>query len=65
MLFRSKAPPTTVLVVDDLPGTRAVLRDMLDELGFLDIEEASSGREALVKALQKRPLLVVSDHSMK
>jgi CheY-like chemotaxis protein len=37
-----------VLIVDDIASTRAILRDMLQELGFTQIVEATDGREALI-----------------
>lgn len=40
-------PTKTALVVDDVSSARAVLRDMLEDLGFTRIHEASDGREAL------------------
>lgn len=57
-------PGPEVLIVDDLAGTRAVLRDMLEELGYKDIEEAADGREALEKLEKRKAQLVISDHSM-
>jgi two-component system chemotaxis response regulator CheY len=36
----------SALIVDDTASARAVLRDMLTELGFAHIHEASDGRQA-------------------
>lgn len=54
-----------VLIVDDIEGTREVVRDMLQEMGFERIAEASDGREALAK-LESGPVkLIVCDYMMK
>jgi DNA-binding response OmpR family regulator/lipoprotein NlpI len=57
--------PLNVLVVDDMPVIRRMLRQMLQHLGVKgDIEEAGDGQEAW-EALQRRPFdLVVSDINM-
>jgi PAS domain S-box-containing protein len=55
-----RGPRNTVLVVDDVAENRAVLVDLLRPLGFTVIE-AGNGREALEKARQVRPDLVVTD----
>lgn len=57
--------PLNVLVVDDMPVIRRMLRQMLQHLGVKgDIEEAGDGQEAW-EALQQRPFdLVVSDINM-
>ena len=55
-----EGPRRTVLVVDDLPGNRAVLVDMLAPLGFETIE-AASGRDAVERAAAVRPALVLMD----
>jgi len=53
-----------VLVIDDLKSARAVLSDMLKDLGFPRILEASDGDEAL-KMLQKNPVqLILCDFLM-
>ena len=53
----------TVLVVDDNADTRVVVRWMLERWGCR-VVEASDGREALEKAVEHRPDLVVMDLSM-
>jgi DNA-binding response OmpR family regulator len=57
--------PLNVLVVDDMPAIRRMLRQMLQHLGVKgDIQEAGDGQEAW-EALQQRPFdLVVSDINM-
>ena len=57
--------PLNVLVVDDMPAIRRMLRQMLQHLGVKgDIQEAGDGQEAW-EALQARPFdLVVCDINM-
>jgi len=54
--------PRRILVVDDSPANRAVLKAMLMKMGVADIELAEDGNDALEK-LQKAPSidLVLSD----
>ena len=53
-----------VMVVDDVPATRELLRDMLAEMGFTSIVEAVSGRDALKKLQQHRAQLIICDQVM-
>jgi two-component system chemotaxis response regulator CheY len=53
--------PDTVLVVEDSPLFRRMLRDMLEVMGFRHIVEAASGTAALEQLTQVRPLLVCLD----
>ena len=53
-----------VMVIDDVPETRMLLRDMLDEMGFLSVIEASNGRDALEKLKSKPAHLILCDHVM-
>lgn len=46
-IARSGPPPSRVLVVDDSPVNRAVLKALLAKLGVHDVTLASNGREAL------------------
>ena len=52
-----------VLVVDDVPHSRAMLLDALDTLGF-QVADAGNGAEALVVAARFRPDLIVMDLMM-
>lgn len=53
-----------ILVVDDFPTMRRIVRTLLKELGFANVEEAEDGNEALTK-LRSNPFeLVVSDWNM-
>lgn len=53
-----------ILVVDDVPAFRAIVRDMLDELGFTNVVEAADGGEALAKAQEQKFAVVISDYMM-
>jgi two-component system chemotaxis response regulator CheY len=53
-----------VLVVDDLPGTRAVLCDMLHEIGIKDVRQATDGRDALERLKESPTDLIISDYAM-
>jgi two-component system chemotaxis response regulator CheY len=53
-----------VMVVDDLSSARATLKDMLFEMGFKDIVEASNGKEALEKLKRHRAHLIICDNIM-
>jgi len=55
--------PFRILVVDDLRENRAVLLNLLTPLGF-EIQEAVNGEEALVKAYQYIPHLIIMDLKM-
>jgi two-component system, chemotaxis family, chemotaxis protein CheY len=53
-----------VLVVDDYPTMRRLMRNLLAEIGFVNVELAEDGRSAL-KLLRERPFdLVISDWNM-
>lgn len=52
--------PRRVLVVDDEPGIRRVLRSYLEADGF-EVDEAASGGEALGRARAGRPDVVLLD----
>jgi DNA-binding response OmpR family regulator len=53
----------TILVVDDKPGVRTLLREHLTEEGFR-VVTASDGREALMVARQEKPDLILLDIMM-
>jgi CheY-like chemotaxis protein len=52
-----------VLIVDDEPLTRRLVREML-ELGDFDLEEAADGPEALERARTRSPDVIVLDLMM-
>src|SRR5262249_2557791 len=52
-----------ILVVDDDPDTRSLLRDVLVRAGY-QVDEASDGRAALRRLFESAPALVVLDVAM-
>jgi two-component system chemotaxis response regulator CheY len=55
---------TRFLVVDDFSTMRRIVRNLLKELGFLNVQEAEDGVEALVKLRAETFDFVVSDWNM-
>ena len=53
-----------ILVVDDYNTMIRIIRNLLRQLGFEDIDEASDGALALAKMRDKRYGLVISDWNM-
>lgn len=53
-----------VLVVDDYPTMRRIIRNLLNQIGFVNIDEASDGRAALEMTASKKYGLIVSDWNM-
>jgi len=53
-----------VLMVDDLPTMRRILKNLLKQLGFENIDEAENGEDALRKLKSGNYGLVVSDWNM-
>ena len=54
----------TILIVDDSTAFRSFLRLKLEEKGFHSIVEAEDGLEAVAKAMELRPDLVLLDIAM-
>lgn len=52
------------LVVDDFPTMRRIVRSLLKELGYTNVEEAEDGQEALSKLRGGSFEFVVSDWNM-
>ncbi len=55
---------TKFLVVDDFSTMRRIIRNLLKELGFLNIQEAEDGVDALKKLRGDKFDFVVSDWNM-
>lgn len=57
-------PAMPILIVDDYQTMVRIIRNLLKQIGFENIDEASNGAEALAK-LRARPYgLVISDWNM-
>jgi len=52
------------LVVDDFPTMRRIVRSLLKELGFTNVDEAEDGQDALNKLRSGKFEFVVSDWNM-
>ena len=59
-IFRNR----TVLIADDFPAFRQFLLQQLHENGFLNIVEAVDGLEAVAKAAEFQPDLILLDIAM-
>ena len=53
-----------VLVVDDYKTMVRIIRNLLKQLGFSDIDDAADGTEALGKMHQRKYGLIISDWNM-
>ena len=57
-------PSMPVLVVDDYSTMIRIIRNLLRQIGFADVDDASNGAAALDKMRAKRYGLVISDWNM-
>ena len=57
-------PSMPVLVVDDYSTMVRIIRNLLRQLGFADVDEANDGATALAKMHARRYGLVISDWNM-
>lgn len=55
---------TPVLVVDDYQTMVRILKNLLKQIGFNDVDDASDGQAALEKLRAKKYGLVISDWNM-
>jgi len=53
-----------VLVVDDYKTMVRIIRNLLKQLGFSDVDDAADGTEAFSKMQQRKYGLVISDWNM-
>jgi two-component system chemotaxis response regulator CheY len=53
-----------ILIVDDYKTMIRIIRNLLKQLGFEDVDEAADGKEALDKLREKKYGLVISDWNM-
>jgi CheY-like chemotaxis protein len=58
-----EGPRRKILIVDDIPASRALLRDWLHPLGFATAE-ANNGAQGLQQAMTERPDLILMDLAM-
>jgi two-component system chemotaxis response regulator CheY len=54
----------SVLIVDDYATMRRILRNLLDQIGFKNVQEAADGAEALAKLRTGSFGVVISDWNM-
>lgn len=55
----------SILVVDDFPTMRRIVRSLLKELGFTNVDEAEDGQEALTRLRSGEGIqFVISDWNM-
>ena len=62
-------PDTRILVIDDMPSIRDLVKNQLKAMGFKNVQEASDGEEALRILIQQNTpnnsiQLVISDWNM-
>jgi two-component system chemotaxis response regulator CheY len=57
-------PNMKILVVDDMVTMRRIVKNVLKQLGFANVEEAENGQEALQKLRSDTFGFVVSDWNM-
>ena len=57
-------PKTKFLVVDDFSTMRRIIRNLLKELGYTNVDEAEDGAQALSKLKNDKYDFVVSDWNM-
>lgn len=55
---------SSILIVDDSGAVRSVVRKLLTQLGYRNLDEASDGEAALEKISEKHFGLVISDWNM-
>ena len=53
-----------VLVVDDYSTMRRIIRNLLNQLGFANVDEANDGQQALGMVQTKKYGLIISDWNM-
>lgn len=61
MIVDSSLP---ILVVDDYQTMVRIIRNLLKQIGFENIDDASNGEEALAKIKEKHYGLIISDWNM-
>jgi two-component system chemotaxis response regulator CheY len=62
--IQSKTDNITILIVDDSPVALLLLRDILEECGYVVVGEAADGVEAVEKHRELQPMVTIMDVSM-
>jgi len=59
-------PPANIkiLVVDDMSTMRRIIKTILNQLGYTNIDEAENGKQALAKLKKERFDFVITDWNM-
>ena len=57
-------PSMSILVVDDYNTMIRIIRNLLKQLGYLNVDDANDGTSALAKMKEKTYRLVISDWNM-
>lgn len=57
-------PSMKIMVVDDMSTMRRIVKNLLKQLGFANVDEAENGQEALIKLRGDKFGFVVSDWNM-
>ena len=57
-------PSMKIMVVDDMSTMRRIVKNLLKQLGFANVEEAENGQEALIKLKADKFGFVVSEWNM-
>lgn len=57
-------PNLPILIVDDYRTMLRIIRNLLRQIGFVNVDEATDGATALAKLRDKRYGLVISDWNM-
>ncbi len=59
-------PPTSIkiLVVDDMSTMRRIIKTILNQLGYSNIDEAENGKQALAKLKKEKFDFVITDWNM-
>jgi two-component system chemotaxis response regulator CheY len=53
-----------ILIVDDYKTMLRIIRGLLSQIGFNNVDEAANGAEAIVKLKEKNYSLIISDWNM-
>ena len=57
-------PNIKILVVDDMSTMRRIVKNIMKQLGFVNVEEAENGEEALIKLRADSFGFIISDWNM-